>query len=155
MTDDPDLNPEEVQHFLESSVNDIAAKYGTQLGNFPEPPDKDSMLKFLRDVVAEENPGKLTRTANFREEETGRTKVPVLAYHHIARYAASEGHTVVRDYLLGKAGDIATVSMGRKFKLMETTFTVRRETKNLGTPRETRKRGFLGTETTVREGMES
>lgn len=149
MTDDIPLSNEE-----EQLLQQLASQYGQQLGNFPEPPNKDTLLQFMRDVVKEEQDLKISKTANFRDEEVGRPKVPVLAYAHIAAYADTEGYDKVGNYLRKKAGLVATLSLGRKAKLLETLFTVRRETRHLGTPREIKKKGWLG-DTTVKEGMES
>ena len=126
-----------------------------QLGNFPEPPSKDTLLLFMRDVVKEDDPKKLSKTANFREEEVGRPKTPSLTYMQTAHYADAEGYEMVGDYLRGKVGNIALLSLGRKAKLLETLFTVRRETRNLGTPKVTREKKFFGGEKVTHEGMDT
>ena len=106
----------------------------------------------MRGVVDEKDDKKMSETANFRAEEVGKPKVPVLTYHHIAGYARSEGYDLVENYLLGKSGSVAIVSLGRRAKLIETLFTVRREMKNLGTPKTTIKRSMFGGSTEIREG---
>jgi hypothetical protein len=143
---------EEVERYIRDTVqNEIAAVGG--VGNFPEPPDKDNLLKFMRGVIDEDVPRKMIKTANFRDEEVGKPRIPVLTYAMLANYGDAEGYDLVRDYLNAKAGIIATVSLGRRAKALDTLFTVRRETKNIGTPRVTNKKSLFG-ETTTKEGME-
>lgn len=152
--DDNSIEAEQyIREVVAQEMGQMSGMLGT--GGFPEPPDKDSLLKFMRNVVDEKDDLKLSKTANFREEEVGKPKAPVLTYGMLSRYADSEGYDVVGDYLRAKAGMVATMSLGRKAKLLETLFTVRRETKNFGTPRTTTKKGFLGGETKVTEGVES
>lgn len=140
---------------VEEYIKELGEKYASQQGNFPEPPNKDTLLVFMRDVVKEAEPIKLSKTANFREEEVGKPKAPVLTYLNIAAYAESEGYDIVANYLRNKVGLISSISLGRKAKLIETLFTVRRETKNLGTPKITTKKGLFSGETTTKEGMET
>ena len=149
MVDQSDIEAEEM---IRSIVSDQVSRDIMGSGAFPDPIDKDSLLKFMRGVVDETDDKKMSKTANFRDEEVGKPKVPVLTYHHIAGYAKSEGYDLVSSYLLGKSGGVATVSLGRRAKLLETLFTVRREMKNLGTPKTTIKRSLFGGSTEVREG---
>lgn len=142
------MNPEtEVDQYIQ----ELAEKYSSQLGEYPEPPHKDSQLQFMRDVVDEEDSFKLTKTANLNEREAGETKISVLDLLKISRYAESEGYNQVAEYLRDEASFIAAASLGRKAKLLDTTMTVRRETRNLGNPKETTKKGLFGS-TTVKEG---
>jgi len=138
---------------VEAFLQELAQKYGGQLGDFPEAPDKDTLLKFMRAVVEQEDAVRLAKSANFLKEEVGRTKVPMLAYLHLSRYADCEGYGLVQDYLLGKVHNLGSLSLGRGAKLLDTLFTVRRETKQLVSPKETTKRTLFG-ESTVKEGME-
>lgn len=137
---------------VDNIIQNIAEKYSTQLGQFPEPPDRDTLLKFMRDVVAEADAIRLSKTGNFREEEVGKPKSPVLTYVHVGQYADTEGYQGVGDYLRNKVGGVAALSLGRKAKLIETLFTVRRETRNFGTPKVTHERKLFGGEKVTREG---
>lgn len=145
-----ELGDVEVEEFL----MELAQKYGSQMGDFPTPPDKDTLLKFVRGVVEEQDPVKLSKTANFLKEEVGRTKVPMLAYLHLANYADLEGYDKVEKYLQTKVYSLGALSLGRGAKLLETLFTVRRETKQLTSPKETTKRTLFG-ETTEKVGEQT
>lgn len=146
-----DTSDVEAEQFVRSIAEDAAAKMIMGSGNFPEPMDKDSLLKFMRNVIDEKDNKKMVKSANFREEEVGRSKTPVLAYVQYGSYADSEGYDVVGEYLRTKAGNIAAVSLGRKAKLLDTLFTQRREMKNIASPKTTVKKGWLST-TEVKEG---
>lgn len=140
---------------VEEVINRLAEQKSLDMGAFPEPAFRDTVLRLMRDVRKEEDPDKLARTANFREEEVGKPKVPSLTYMHVANYADIEGHKEVADYLRSKTGALASLSLGRKAKLLETLFTVRRETRNLASPKETTKKTLFGTETTTKEGVDT
>ena len=139
----------DVNEYLNTLAEEIAAQRGT----FPEPPDKDNLLKFVRDIVNQPDAVKLSRTANFTKEEVGDPRIPSLTYLHIADYADIEGHQLVAEFMRSKVGSLATLSLGRKAKLLDSTFTVRRETKNFGTPKTTTKKTLWG-ETTEKQGGE-
>lgn len=139
---------------VDAMINQLAEKYGSQLGSFPELPNKDTLLAFMRDVIKEEDDLKQLKEGNLRDPEVGMPKIPVLNYVHIGQYADSEELTDVGAYLRKKAGLVAVTSLGRRAKLLDTLFTVRRETKNFGTPKTTVKRGMFGGDTTIKEGVE-
>lgn len=128
---------------------------GLLSGSWPEGTSKDSMLALVRDTIDidhEEEPIRQAKMANFRDEEVGKPKSPVLAYENYAHYAMVEGHTNVALYLRGKVGGVAALSLGRKAKLLDSTFTSRREIKNLGTPRVTTEKHLFGPDKVIREG---
>lgn len=141
---------EEEQAYVEGLSREMErqAVYG---GEYPETPQKDTQLQFMRDVVEEEDSLKQAKTGNLEPDEAGKTNISVLDYHKIARYADSEGLDNVAEFLRDQALLVPAVSLGRKAKIIDALFTVRRETRNLGTLRTTEKKGLFGT-TTVREG---
>lgn len=141
----------EAEQYIRSVAQDEASKMLMGGGSFPDPMDKDSLLKFMRNVVDEHDNKKMSKTANFREEEVGRPPVPVLVWADLGIYADTEGYDLVSTFLWEKTGGVATVSLGRKAKLLDTLFTVRRELKNIGTPRTTVKKGLFGS-TEIHEG---
>lgn len=145
------MNPEED---VEQYIQELAEKYGQQLGNFPEPPNKETMIKFIREILNEKDPVKLTKASNLREEEVGKPRVPSLTYFNLSHYANAENYPDVAEYLAGKGGITAFVSLGRKAKLLDTMFTVRRETRNIQPVKETTQRSMFGGEKTIREGGE-
>lgn len=124
-------------------------------GQYPEAPNKDSMLALVRDTIDidhEDEPIRQAKMANFRDEEVGRPKSPVLSYENYAHYAATEGYSCVAAYLRGKVGGVAALSLGRKAKLLDSTFTSRREIKNLGTQRVTTEKHLFGPDKITKEG---
>jgi hypothetical protein len=125
----------------------------SNIGNFPEAPPKESLLKFLKEsVVDQDDDLKQVKTANFRDEEVGRAKTTIIGFLHVAHYADSEGYDSVREYLEHKAALVAVASLGRKAKLLDTTLTVRRETRHISPSRTRTTRGMFGGEQTVVEG---
>lgn len=142
---------EETQQEIEEHMLNLAHKYEVGSGDYPEVPTKDNQLNFMRDVVKEEDSVRQAKTANLLEKEAGNTRISVLDYLRIARYAESEGLDKVSEYLQHQAFLVSAVSLGRKAKLIETLFTVTRQTRNLGTPKETSKKGLFGS-TIVKEG---
>lgn len=137
---------------VEKYIQELADNYGRQMGDFPESPTTDTQLQFMRDVVQEEDGVKQTKTANLNKEEAGKTKVSSLGLLNASSYADTEGYQIVSDYLRERAVNLAAVTLGRNAKLIDTLFTVRRETMNLGTPRTTKKKGLFGSTTTT-EGI--
>lgn len=135
----------------EGALHEVAQKYDVGSGEFPELPSKDSTLQFMRDVVDEQDALSQAKTANLSSEEAGFSRVSVSDLLNISSYADSEGLGVVRDFLERRALVVSGVSLGRDAKLLNTLFTVRRETRNLGTPRSTTKKNLFG-ETKVVEG---
>src|SRR3990172_7895411 len=89
-------------------------------GGFPEPPSKDTHLKLVRDIVAEEVPERLVRTANLTKEGVGAPRIPSLAYFDIAEYADFENYGMVSRYLRGKVYALAGLSLGKEAKLLNT-----------------------------------
>lgn len=151
MADDRELSEEEVKRLNE----EMAQNNSLLQGSYPEPPSKDSMLQLVRDTIVMDHEGdaiNLAKMANFRDEEVGKPKSPVLAYEHYAHYGGSEGYDRVAQYLRGNVGGVAALSLGRKAKLLDSTFTVRREVKNLGTPRTTVRKRLFGPDEVVKEG---
>lgn len=136
---------------VEEYLQELAQQTELGRGDYPQTPHKDTQLQFMRDVVDEDDGIRQAKTANFLAEEAGFTRISVLDYLRIARYAEEEGLDLVSVYLRDKAALVSAVTLGRKGKLIDTLFTVRRETKNLGTARTTTKKGLFGS-TTVKEG---
>lgn len=138
---------------VEEYLSELAKKYAADMGDYPEPPHKDTQLSFMRDVVSEEDSVRQAKTSNLKDEEAGKPRVSVLSFFDIAQFADSEGYDLVAGYLRQRALSVGAVSLGRRAKLIDSLFTVRREHKALGAPKETKRRGLFGS-TTVREGYE-
>lgn len=138
---------------VEEVIEALAQKYAENQGSFPEAMSKDTHLQFMRDVRVERDDELLSRTANLTEGEVGSPRVPSLVYANCAGYAETEGLDLVALHLRSKMGDLSGLSLSRKAKLLETLFTVRRETKNFGTPRKVVKKGLFSNTETV-EGVE-
>lgn len=137
---------------VEEYLQKLAENYGSQLGNFPEPPDKDSMLKLLREIIKNKKASELVRVANFKDEEVASVKIMPDTLLNVATYADFEGYGLVSKYLRDLALNHAGFTLGRRAKLLDSSFTVRRETRQLGMPKETTKRGLFKEETT-KEGV--
>lgn len=146
------MSDESVQADFDEYLAKVAAKYDVGAGDYPEAPTKDSQLLFMRDVVEEVDALKQAKTSNLDEREAGFTPISVSDLLRISHFARSEGLGVVGDYLDRRALIVGGVSLGRKAKLLDTLFTVRRETRTLGTPRTTVKRNLFGQETKIVEG---
>jgi len=138
---------------VEQYLGDVAEKMASQSGGFPEPASKDTLLLFVRDIVKEKDSEALSRSANLKDEEVGSPIVTSLVYFNVARFADVEGKPLVASFLRGKVADLAGLSLSRRAKLLETLFTVRRETKNFGTPKKVVESGLFGSKTTE-EGVE-
>ena len=142
MSDDYERQAEEFMH-------EVAKKYDVGAGEYPELPSKDSTLQFMRDVVEEDEAFAQVKTANLADHEAGVPDVSVLDLLKISKYAESEGLDVVQDFLETQALLTSGVSLGRRGKLLDTLFTVRRETRNLGVPKQTVKKNFFGETKTI------
>ncbi len=145
------MNPEEEAAEM---IEKLGEKYSLNMGDFPEPVERESMVKFIQGIVSEDDARKITKTANLREEEVGHPKVSSIDYFNIAQYAGTEGYQEVKDYLEDKAGITGLVSLGRKAKLLEAVFTVRRETKNIQPLKTSTSKSLFGGKKVVVEGGE-
>lgn len=139
---------------LEKYVDDQAKRLAESYGTFPEPAKKDSLLKIFREVLELKEWAQAIKVGFLKKEELGAPKIAMRDELRVARYAKTEGYDQVADYLRGNTLDLAASSLSLKAKLLEQPFTVKRETRSLGTPKETRKRGLFGGETITREGVD-
>ena len=104
MEEDPELKK------LEEELKKLGKMDGS-LSSFPEPPSKDSIFKFFREILQSDDSRK---TGNLLETELGRSKLGVRHYLEIAAYADAEGLDLVSQYLVDKAEIILSTSMSRK-----------------------------------------
>jgi len=77
----------------------------------PDTKIKDSVFRFFRQILTLPES---TKVANFREEEIGKSRLPIRAYIDMANFANSMGYNRVAGYLMSKAEIISKTSMGRK-----------------------------------------
>lgn len=146
------MSDERLQADFDEYLAQVAQKYDVGAGDYPQAPTKDSQLLFMRDVVEEVDGLKQSKTGNLDEREAGSTPISVSDLLRISHFARCEGLGFVSDYLDKRALIVSGVSLGRKAKLLDTLFTVRRETRTLGSPRTTVKRNLFGQETKIVEG---
>lgn len=145
---------EESTKEVEEYLNKIAQNLAYEKGDYPEPPDKDNLLKVFRSIMGEQGWLPSLRTGNLEKEEIGRPNKPVRTYLSVARFCEAMGNMTVAEYLRGYTTDLSASSLAKKAKLLEMPFTVKRESRSFGAPRTTTKRGWLGGETTVKENLE-
>ena len=125
MEQDPEL--EQLDRELEK-----IKKMDSSLGSFPEPPSKDSIFKFFREILQSNDSRK---TGNLLETELGRSKLGVRHYLEVAAYAEVEGWSLVSQYLVDKAEIISSTSMSRKGFLAQLFVTqIRKDKKDKSTP---------------------
>lgn len=149
MTTNTNAEDKEAEEYLQQLKDSMEQGQGS----YPEPERRDSLLLFVREIINLQDDTKHVKVANFSKEELGLPRVTVRDGMHYARYADIEGYGLVDRYLRGDVKDVSASSLGNKAKLLEIPFTVRRENRNLGTPKEYKKKTLFGSEITQREGM--
>lgn len=98
-----DLEIEQLEQLAESLGS---SDYGS-----PKQKNKDSTLKFFRELILSKDSRKF---ANLQKDEIGRVALSVRSYLDIARYAEAEGLEEVSDYLKASAEDILATSLSFK-----------------------------------------
>lgn len=138
---------------IKSEIDSLKSNSGT--GWSPEPPAKDDLLRFLRDILGlkDKEADKISRVGNLKDDELGRLPLTVRTYLNIARYAEAEHLTEVSEYLRGKANIWANTSLSRKGFFVRLPFTSTRISKDLGKPITTEKKGLFSSQT-IKEGVE-
>lgn len=121
---------------------------------FPEPPSKEGIVKFFRDILKLEDNESINRSGNLREEELGGLPLNVRTYNNLARYAEAEGMTEVADYLKKKSQITINTSLSRKAKLLELFVTQKKVSRTMGSPKRQVKQGLFGNKVITEEGVE-
>jgi len=117
----------------------------------PTPNKGENFLRFFRDVLAESDPHKTSKSANLDKIELGLPRLSVRDSLRLAEYAKVEGYEVVSDYLNIITLITNNTSLGKNAKLLEMVVTQQRVNRNIAPVREVTKRGLFGS-TTVKEG---
>jgi hypothetical protein len=144
-----DITPEELAL--------VQKMFGGETGEtgFPEPPTKEGMVKFFRDILnLVDEHEKINRTGNLKEEELGMLPISARAYNDIATYADTEKLTAVASYLRGKSNIVMSTSLSRKAKFLELFVTQRKVSRTLGAPKREVHKKMFGGETIKEEGVE-
>jgi len=77
----------------------------------PEPKNKDSLFKFFREILSQQD---TTRIGNLSKSELGLTRLGVRPYQELSLYAEAEGLDLVSDYLSNKADIVSSTSMSKQ-----------------------------------------
>lgn len=144
-----EITPEEIRYLKEVLGSEL-----TDTG-YPEPPSKDGLVKFFRDVLnlkKEENE-QISRTGNLKEEEIGMLPLTARTYNNIATYAEQEGMEEVAQYLQSKSQITINTSLSRKAKFLELFVTQKKISRSMGAPKREIKKGMFG-ETVTEEGVD-
>jgi len=136
---------------VEAYLAKLAERLEAEKGDYPEPPNRDSLLKIFREIKDEKDVFAAIKLGFIKEEELGKPKVTDRDYFNIARYADSEGLDTVAGFLRDKAVVTTATSLALKAKLLELPFTVKRYSQSTGGAKRVVKRGLFG-ETAVEEG---
>lgn len=142
---------EQLEEYVEQRAKQLAESYG----DYPEPAKKDSILQVFREVLKLDNWKEAIKVGFLNKEELGRPTITIRHALHYGQYANTESYDRVSKYLWQHTQDVSASSLSLKAKLLEQPFTVKRETRSLGTPKETTKTGLFGNQTVVKEGMEN
>lgn len=155
MSDLKDFSAEEIEQLraspeLQQLFNDQANPYG-----YPDPPNRDNLLKFFRDVLGlDKEPFQISKTGNLKDGEIGFLSLPVRNYMSLAQFAKSEGWDLVSDYLNNKANITSVSSLGRKARFLELAVTQKRVSKSIAPPSREVKSGLFGSTEVVSGGEE-
>jgi hypothetical protein len=144
------VEPEELNKYIE----ELAAEIDSSKGNYPEASSKETIITLFKEILGLTDAERSSKVGYLRDFELGSPRLSVRDYFVIAEYAKVEGFSDVFSYLRRK-GDLTNVtSLSRDGKLLQTPFTVKRVSSNLGTKRTVRKSGLFGNEEVTEGGDE-
>lgn len=121
----------------------------------PDPPRKDDLLRFIRDVLALENKEyqKISRVGNLQKEEMGRLTLTVRTYQDIGLFCDSEGLDDVAKYLRNKSIVTLDTSLSRSGMFIRLPFSNTRIHQQLSSPKKTVSKSLFGGTKEVYEGV--
>jgi len=125
--------------------------------NIPTPPNKDDVLKFLRDVfsIKSEENLKMNRSGNLNNVELGNLVFSVRRYNDLGNYAELAGYNGFSAYSRNKTSNIITTSTSKKGFLLQLITTTKKISKNIGAKRVSKQSSLWGgTKETVEGGEE-
>lgn len=143
MSDDLELTPEQIQEL--ASLPEVQQAVGA-MGGYPDPPSKESLMKFFRDILAftKLDYDKISKTGNLSVGEIGFLSLPTRNYLSLANYVEVEGWDKVAGYLRMKANIVSGTSLSKKALLLNLAITQKRVSKSLGAPSREVKTGLFG-----------
>ena len=125
----------------EAEMNEYYSNAGeSQYPDYPETQAKDTFFRLFRDIIKSDDSKKI---GNLNNTELGSLKLPVRCYLDVANYNYAENCSIVGDYLTAKAEVIASTSLSRDAKLLNTLVTNIRKSQITKTGGEGSKKGFL------------
>jgi len=102
----------------------------------PEPPRKDSIVNFFRELITTKDS---TKIGNLNENELGVTKLGVRHLLNLGNYAEVEGLDMVADYFRDQAEVVSASSMSRKGFLVQASVTQIKKEQKIEKPKEKKK----------------
>lgn len=122
----------------------------------PEPPRKDDLLRFIRDVLVlrREDYQQISRTGNLDDREIGNLKLTTRSYLDIANYAETENYDKVAGYLRDKSNIAMTTSLSRRGFFLKLPFSQTKISRNLSNPKRTIQKSLFGGSKEIVEGEE-
>ena len=124
--------------------------------DFPQPSNKDSLLKLFRDVLnfGVDDYSKSSKSGNLKDWELGKLPLDTRHYLSIANYADTENLSSVADFLRGRADVLANTSLSRGGFLLKLIVTQRKFSGIIEPKKFETKKSFFGGEKVVESGGE-
>ncbi len=115
-------------------------------GGFPEPPSKESLLKFFQKLISlgKADYDAISKTGNLSVGEIGFLSLPIRNYLSLASYVEFEGWDRVAEYLRLKSNIVSGTSLSKKAALLNFAVTQKRVSRSLGSPTREVKSGLFG-----------
>jgi|TARA_Y100000310_G_scaffold342241_1_gene444503 hypothetical protein len=136
MTEDTtDIPQEEIQE-IEEELDGLDQGYGS-----PEPPLKDNVYKFFREILEKEDS---TRIGNLKTTELGQLPLGVRSYLEIGGFCDKVGLEKVAAYLKEKAMIVTSTSMSKDGFLAQLFVTQIKKEQKVDKPLEGKKPWFGG-----------
>lgn len=151
MSELDNFTDEELRQLLNNP--ELRALFEQDLGDFPEPPSRDSLLKFFREILnlKAEEIEKISRTGNLKEFELGSLPLSVRNYLGLAHYCDTEGLGSVQSYMNGQAAIVFNSSLSRMAALLKLVVTQRKQSGFIQPKSIEERKGLFGS-TTVESG---
>lgn len=136
----------ELKKLLEQATN----------SDFPEPANRDSLLKFFRDILALDNDSfdKISRVGNLKDSEVGMLPLSARGYLSLGYYADVENLDLVAKYLRSQSNIVLNTSLSRAAKLLNLVVTQKKFTGTIEPKRVETKNSFFGSRTIESGGEE-
>lgn len=157
MSSDEGFSREEIEQIASMrEVRDVVMSREDTPYGYPEPPDRDSLLKLFRDIIAllDDDYSKISRVGNVTNGELGFLAAPSRVYLDLANFCEYEGWDTVSNYLRRKSNIVFSTSLSRKAALLSLAVTQKRVSQNIGQKIVRKKSGLFGSKEEVVGGEE-